>query len=223
MGAVLPCSDGPSAMAKGYDAGARAAMALGAHGTTAAWARKPPETGDVLDAIRHAQETRIVGYKVALAEIRRGEKKSHWIWYVWPAMARVRDTSKPEFSLPDFSAAIAYLQCPVLSARLLEITAAAEKHLRAGRPAWEVLGSSVDAKKFHESMTFFAVAAVEWGDWQQARTFVAALNALDPPGVLDATTMGVLAKDGALQKCMGVETVDQLPVPRIPSCLAEEN
>eukprot|EP00408_Alexandrium_pacificum_P006852 CAMPEP_0171214130 /NCGR_PEP_ID=MMETSP0790-20130122/30999_1 /TAXON_ID=2925 /ORGANISM="Alexandrium catenella, Strain OF101" /LENGTH=194 /DNA_ID=CAMNT_0011679855 /DNA_START=93 /DNA_END=677 /DNA_ORIENTATION=- len=150
---------------------------------------------DVLQRIREAQEGSRSGYARALREIETGQKQSHWIWYVWPTMVSVRDTSRPEFSLPDFAAVRAYLECPILSHRLLEITAAAEEHLRAGQTAHHVLGSRIDAKKFRETMTFFAVAAAHSRNAEQARVFLSALNALSPPGRLDEATMDALAKE----------------------------
>jgi hypothetical protein len=41
-------------------------------------------------------------YVDALKEIREdGEKSSHWIWWVWPTMLVLRETSRPEYQLTD--------------------------------------------------------------------------------------------------------------------------
>eukprot|EP00039_Didymoeca_costata_P024939 m.11914 g.11914 ORF g.11914 m.11914 type:complete len:75 (+) comp4554_c0_seq1:362-586(+) len=61
--------------------------------TTTSIVRQEPE---VLALIRKAQDGQLrdVPYKDALAEIKMGHKKSHWIWYVWPALGTVRSTSR---------------------------------------------------------------------------------------------------------------------------------
>ena len=39
-----------------------------------------------LDRFKHAQEGRIDGFDSALAELKSGRKRSHWIWYVFPQL-----------------------------------------------------------------------------------------------------------------------------------------
>merc|ERR1712232_933907 len=111
---------------------------------------QPPTAGDdgdlvVLDAILQAQENGLFKrrqdgqkrrccppFSVACEEIRRGAKKSHWIWYVWPSLRSVRGSMHPEFLLPNFHAACMYLRNGLLSARLVEITRLATEHLKQG-------------------------------------------------------------------------------------------
>lgn len=82
----------------------------------------------------------------------------------------------------------AYLRHPTLSARLEEITTVALGHLERGRKPQKLFGSSTDAAKFVETMTFFAVAAANIGDAPRLQLFASALEACNS-GRLDARTM----------------------------------
>lgn len=100
-------------------------------------------------------------YAAALRQIRdEARKTSCWIWWVFPTMLPLRPTtSRPQFLLPDLGAVREYVTNPALCARLLEMTEAVCIHLEAGVPPVELLGSSVDEKKFRESATLFALVA----------------------------------------------------------------
>lgn len=96
-------------------------------------------------------------YDRALAELRRGRKTSHWMWFVFPQVAGLgHSPTAQHYELPDLDAARAYLAHDVLGPRLLECCRA----LLAlqDTSAEEVLGS-VDAMKLRSSMTLFARAA----------------------------------------------------------------
>ncbi len=97
-------------------------------------------------------------YAQALAEIRRGAKVSHWIWYIFPQLKGLGRSYFSEFyGLEGLEEAWLYLQDPVLGARLREITAA----LLAldSRDPQAVIGSRTDSRKLCSSMTLFALAA----------------------------------------------------------------
>lgn len=96
-------------------------------------------------------------YEVALRELRRGAKRSHWIWYVFPQVAGLGTSSMAErYALRSRREAAAYLTHPVLGARLVECaTALLEVE---GRSAEEVMGSPDDLK-LRSSMTLFAAVA----------------------------------------------------------------
>ena len=84
-------------------------------------------------------------YEDALAEIRAGEKQSHWIWYVFPQMKGLGMSWTSEFyGIADLDEAKAYLAHPVLGARLREITAAILQHRRES--ARKILGFPDDLK-----------------------------------------------------------------------------
>jgi uncharacterized protein (DUF1810 family) len=96
-------------------------------------------------------------YQRAVAELRAGEKRSHWMWFVFPQIAGLgMSTMSQKYAISSAEEARAYLAHPVLGPRLAEcaaIVAATE-----GRPADHVFGP-VDAMKLRSSMTLFAAAA----------------------------------------------------------------
>lgn len=161
----------------------------------------------VLAAILKAQEDPRHGYARALREIQTGQKVSCWIWWIWPALAPVRITSRPQYGLPDFAAALEYLQHPVLRPRLLEITSCAVEHLQKGVRPTVVFGSTTDATKYHETATYFFIAALESQDWETADVLRDSLEAYG--GRLDDGTMRVLIQDAPLDRYKRLTTADQ--------------
>ena len=122
------------------------------------------ECAAVLARIRSAQDGgagHCGTYASALLEFQAGAKTGHYIWWIWPSLRGVRSTSRPEYELPSFACARAYLQDATLRGRLLEITAAAVAHLEAGVPREVLFGAMhrYDAPKFVEAMTLFSAAA----------------------------------------------------------------
>jgi uncharacterized protein (DUF1810 family) len=98
-------------------------------------------------------------YDRALAELRRGRKTSHWMWFVLPQLAGLGRSSTARFyALSGLAEARAYLEHPVLGPRLLAC-AHALTELAETDPV-RVLGP-VDALKLQSSMTLFARAAPE--------------------------------------------------------------
>ncbi|PUA80152.1 DUF1810 domain-containing protein [Nocardioides currus] len=96
-------------------------------------------------------------YDHALAELRDGRKRSHWMWFVFPQVAGLgRSSIAREFALADLAEARAFLAHPVLGERLRECCRAVLE-IR-GSTAVDVLGP-VDAMKLRSSMTLFARAA----------------------------------------------------------------
>ncbi|WP_375493379.1 DUF1810 domain-containing protein [uncultured Jatrophihabitans sp.] len=91
-------------------------------------------------------------YERALAEIRRGRKTSHWMWFVFPQIAGLGFSAMSQrYAIADRSEAQAYLAHGVLGARLREC-AGSVAQLDAS-PV-HVFGG-IDAQKLHSSMTLF--------------------------------------------------------------------
>jgi len=93
-------------------------------------------------------------YARALAEIRGGRKRTHWMWYVFPQFdgLGVSPTSR-HYSVKSVEEAHAYLQHPVLGPRLVEC---AELLLAIdGASALDILGSP-DDMKLRSCATLFA-------------------------------------------------------------------
>jgi uncharacterized protein (DUF1810 family) len=98
-------------------------------------------------------------YPEALAELRRGRKASHWMWFVFPQIAGLgRSSTAVYFAIPSLDAARAYLADPVLGGRLLEAARAAEE---APADSAEALLDGIDAVKLRSSMTLFHRVAPE--------------------------------------------------------------
>jgi len=92
-------------------------------------------------------------YDTALAELRAGRKRTHWMWFVFPQLAALgRSATAKHFGIADLDEARAYLAHPVLGPRLLQTSGAVLHH--AGRPPETVMGP-VDALKLRSSATLF--------------------------------------------------------------------
>jgi uncharacterized protein (DUF1810 family) len=95
-------------------------------------------------------------WEQALAELRAGAKRSHWMWFVFPQVAGLgRSPTAQHFAVSGVDEARAYLAHPVLGPRLVEAARAL-----AGLPGSDpvrVFGP-VDAVKLRSSMTLFAAA-----------------------------------------------------------------
>lgn len=104
-------------------------------------------------------------YAAALAEVRRGRKTSHWMWYIFPQIAGLGQNSTARYySIRDLEEAREYYAHPVLGQRLREISGALLE-LRGSDPV-AVFGG-IDSMKLKSSMTLFAVAAPDDPLFQQ--------------------------------------------------------
>lgn len=96
-------------------------------------------------------------YADALAELRRGEKTSHWMWFVFPQIEGLGfSPTSQHYAISGLDEARAYLAHPLLGPRLHECIEAASGH--AGRSALQIFGRP-DDMKFRSSLTLFARAA----------------------------------------------------------------
>ena len=96
-------------------------------------------------------------YAAALAEVRRGRKTSHWMWYIFPQIAGLGQSSTARYySIRDLEEAREYYAHPVLGQRLREISGVLLE-LRGSDPV-AVFGG-IDSMKLKSSMTLFALAA----------------------------------------------------------------
>jgi uncharacterized protein (DUF1810 family) len=97
-------------------------------------------------------------YAVALEELRRGRKASHWMWFVFPQITGLGHSAMSRtFAISSLEEARAYLGHDVLGPRLIECTG-----ILAGEPEGttvEQIFGSVDAQKLQSSMTLFMRAA----------------------------------------------------------------
>lgn len=93
-------------------------------------------------------------YATALSEIEAGQKRSHWMWYIWPQLRGLGHSPMAQhYGIADAAEARAYLAHPTLGPRLVEISRAMLAH--RGRAPEDILGG-IDALKLRSSATLFA-------------------------------------------------------------------
>ena len=115
-----------------------------------------------LERFHEAHATRAAD--AALAEIRAGGKRSHWIWYIFPQIEGLgRSSTARAYAIQDLSEVCAYLRDPILRARYEEIVAAVSEQLVRGIRVEDLMGGRTDALKLVSSLTLFRAAAEQFG------------------------------------------------------------
>ena len=110
-------------------------------------------TRDAHDLARFVDAQRD-SYDGALAEIARGRKRSHWMWYVFPQLAGLgASATSRKYAIRSLDEADAYLRHELLGPRLVECAEAAVAV--EGRSAREIFGTPDDLK-LRSSATLFA-------------------------------------------------------------------
>jgi uncharacterized protein (DUF1810 family) len=100
------------------------------------------------------------------AELARGRKASHWMWFVFPQIKGLGFSAMAQrYAIASLDEARAYAAHPVLGPRLKECTELALA--AAPRSAHEIFGAPDDLK-FHSSMTLFAHAAPDEPAYRRA-------------------------------------------------------
>jgi uncharacterized protein (DUF1810 family) len=93
-------------------------------------------------------------YADALAEIRAGRKRSHWMWYAFPQLSGLgRSSTALFYGIDSVAEARAYLAHPVLGPRLLQI---AQAVVESDAPSANALFGSPDDLKLRSCATLFA-------------------------------------------------------------------
>jgi uncharacterized protein (DUF1810 family) len=102
------------------------------------------------------------------AELREGQKASHWMWFVFPQLKGLGHSGMAErFGIASREEAEAYLAHPILGPRLRECTQLVNSV--EGRSVEDIFGYP-DNLKFRSSMTLFSCAA------EDNEVFLAALQ-----------------------------------------------
>src|SRR6267142_7087482 len=113
-----------------------------------------------LERFHEAQARRGAGYDTALAEIRAGGKRSHWIWYIFPQIEGLgRSSTARAYAIQDLGEACDYLRDPILRARYEEMVTAIGEQLVRGIRLEDLMCSRTDALKLVSSITLFRAAA----------------------------------------------------------------
>ena len=97
-------------------------------------------------------------YASALAELRAGAKRGHWMWFVFPQIAGLGSSpTARRYAIGSLDEARAYVAHPVLGPRLQQ--AARVLADREGSDDPQAILGPIDALKLRSSMTLFARAA----------------------------------------------------------------
>lgn len=108
------------------------------------------------DDLERFVEAQAGDYHTALAELRAGRKRTHWMWYVFPQLEGLGSSATAKrYGVGSLDEARAYVDHPILGPRLVEATTTA---LTSGETDPQRLFGSPDDRKFRSSMTLFAVA-----------------------------------------------------------------
>lgn len=119
---------------------------------------------DELSRFTRAQDDEDAGIAVALAELRAGRKRSHWIWYVFPQLAGLGSSEMARhFGVRGRAEAETYLRHDVLRQRLGDAIAIVADHVCGPTPPRleDLMGSRVDALKLVSSLTLFEIVATD--------------------------------------------------------------
>ena len=96
-------------------------------------------------------------YQHALAEIKRGQKTSHWIWFIFPQLKALGSSPTAKFyGIENLDEAKQYLTNELLRKNLLEISQALLE--LKNNDIEYIMGSSIDKIKLLSSMTLFHLA-----------------------------------------------------------------
>jgi uncharacterized protein (DUF1810 family) len=105
-------------------------------------------------------------FDAVLAELRAGQKRTHWMWFVFPQIAGLGMSAMAQhYAISGRAEAAAYLAHPLLGQRLVECTTLV--NAVEDRTAREIFGQ-IDEMKFRSSMTLFSQAAGEGSVFSQA-------------------------------------------------------
>ena len=116
-----------------------------------------------LDRFLEAQDRM---YQIALSEIKKGSKRSHWMWFIFPQLRGLGISDMAyTYGINGIEETKAYLAHPVLSSRLIEITEALLTH--KGKDIYDIMGD-IDDMKLKSSMTLFALISEEGSVFHQA-------------------------------------------------------
>jgi uncharacterized protein (DUF1810 family) len=125
-------------------------------------------------------------YETALGELHDGEKRTHWMWFLFPQLRGLgRSEMAWRYGIADIDEARDYLRHPLLGPRLAECTQAVLMH--AGTPLGVILGFP-DELKFVSCMTLFDAAG------GPKELFERALQVFNG-GAADPQTLHLLGRD----------------------------
>jgi uncharacterized protein (DUF1810 family) len=94
------------------------------------------------------------GFEIALNEIKKGKKTTHWAWYIIPINKSSR-TFRNRFVLHNEDEIKAFIETPLLYNNYITFLTAIIEQLHNGIEPIDLLNSQVDVNKLNESVTLF--------------------------------------------------------------------
>ena len=135
------------------------------------------------DSLQRFLDAQAGVYQDALAELARGRKTSHWMWFIFPQLKGLGHSETARyFGIASREEARAYLEHPVLGTRLRQCV---DRIMALDSPDPHAIFGSPDDLKLRSSLTLFAAVAGE------DKRFEAALDHLYPEG-RDKATLAML-------------------------------
>ena len=116
----------------------------------------PPEAHD----LKRFENAHTAMFDRALAEIRSGDKRSHWMWFVFPQVEGLGSTATAlRYAIRDWGEAVAFLEHPVLGANYrAAVGAVAQKIVDEGMSVVHLFPYPDDLKLVSSLTLFTAVA-----------------------------------------------------------------
>jgi len=104
-----------------------------------------------LDRFLKAQER---DYPIAYSELQAGQKRSHWMWYIFPQIVGLGHSITAKlYAIHNLDEANLYLQHPILGKRLIELS---EVVYNLPTDKIDLIFPFPDNLKFHSCVTLFA-------------------------------------------------------------------
>ena len=109
----------------------------------------------VEDLHRYIEEQERFGqFNLALQEIQNGNKRSHWMWFIFPQVKGLgRSYNAQKFAVQSKEEAMAYYSHPILGERLKLVTQAILAH--NDKEIISILNAQIDVLKLKSCMTLF--------------------------------------------------------------------
>lgn len=109
------------------------------------------------DAWNSTADAKKTVYETALCELKKGSKRTHWMWFIFPQLAGLgRSEMVRRYAIHSREEARQYVEHPMLGQRLNEC---AEAVLAVEGRSARAIFDSPDDMKLHSSMTLFAAVA----------------------------------------------------------------
>jgi uncharacterized protein (DUF1810 family) len=105
-------------------------------------------------------------YDTVISELKAGDKRSHWMWFVFPQIAGLgTSVTARRYAITSMAEAKAYLSHPLLGSRLQECVSLLLQI--QGKTAYQIL-STPDDMKLQSCLSLFSLASPEEASFKEA-------------------------------------------------------